>query len=163
MAWRIDLNPLDVTDPDDLAWLDALIWPGEEHLRTQLHAAAAIARADPPLLVAGDLARDLPDLLAGVPDTGTLVVMHTAVLPYVTDPGARQAFVDDVRAAGAVWVAQESPALIPGVEPAADHPPATFLLCRDGFPLARADPHGAWIEWLPGRHTSAAQTPTRSR
>ncbi|MFE4545324.1 DUF2332 family protein [Arthrobacter sp. NPDC056727] len=29
VAWRagIDLNPLDVRSPDDVAWLEALVWP----------------------------------------------------------------------------------------------------------------------------------------
>ena len=46
VTWRagLDLNPLDIADPDALAWLDALVWPGEEHLRDQLHAAHRSSR-----------------------------------------------------------------------------------------------------------------------
>lgn len=46
----IDLNPLDVTDPDDLAWLRALVWPGpvEAERLQRLDAAAAIAAQEPP-------------------------------------------------------------------------------------------------------------------
>jgi hypothetical protein len=45
----LDLNPLDVTDPADLAWLDVLIWPEHAHRRTRRcprrrRAAAARAR-----------------------------------------------------------------------------------------------------------------------
>ena len=74
VVWRagLDLNPLDVTDPDDRAWLDALVWPGEEHLRDQLHTAAEVATADPPHLVRGDLLTDLPALLADAPGVAGL-------------------------------------------------------------------------------------------
>ena len=57
VVWRagIDLNPLDVRNPDDVAWLEALIWPEQDFRRERLRRAIAVARADPPLLVAGDL------------------------------------------------------------------------------------------------------------
>ena len=50
VVWRagLDLNPLDVTDPADVAWLDALIWPEHGHRRERLAAAARIAAAEPP-------------------------------------------------------------------------------------------------------------------
>src|SRR5690606_23501967 len=53
VVWRagIDLNPLDVTSEEDVAWLDALIWPEHEERRARLRAAVDLARHDPPLLV----------------------------------------------------------------------------------------------------------------
>ncbi len=88
VAWRagLDLHPLDVDDPDDpddVAWPDALVWPGEEHLRAQLHAALDLARVEPVPVRAGDPAVDLPALLAEAPRDATLVVFHSAVFPYV--------------------------------------------------------------------------------
>jgi hypothetical protein len=150
VAWRagLDLDPIDVHDADDVAWLDALVWPGEEHLRAQLHAALDLARAEPVTVRRGDLATDLPALLADAPLDATLVVFHTAVLPYVGD-AAKAAFLDAVRSSRAVWLANESPARIPGLDRAAvEAPDHEYLLCRDGRPLARADPHAQWIEWL---------------
>src|SRR5689334_17763161 len=49
VVWRagLDLNPLDVTDPADRAWLEALIWPEHANRRARLLAAAAVAAADP--------------------------------------------------------------------------------------------------------------------
>jgi hypothetical protein len=38
----LDLNPIEVTDPVDLAWLDTLIWPERTHRRARLRAAAAV-------------------------------------------------------------------------------------------------------------------------
>ena len=104
MVWRagLDLNPLDVTDPADLAWLEALIWPEHAHRRARLRAAAALAAAEPPLLVRGDLVDDLPALAAQAPAGATLVVFHTSVLYQVPAP-RREAFISGgTRAAGAL-------------------------------------------------------------
>jgi Uncharacterized protein conserved in bacteria (DUF2332) len=37
VVWRagLDLNPLDVTDPADLRWLGALVWPEHTHRRAR--------------------------------------------------------------------------------------------------------------------------------
>ena len=85
VVWRagLDLNPLDVSNPADLAWLDALIWPEHAHRRARLRAAAALAAAEPPRLVRGDLVNDLPALAARAPAGATLVVFHTSVLYQV--------------------------------------------------------------------------------
>jgi hypothetical protein len=98
VVWRagLDLHPLDVTDPADVAWLDALIWPEHSHRRARLRAAAALAAADPPLLVRGDLVDDLPGLAARAPAGSTLVVFHTSVLYQVPAP-RRDAFTTLVR------------------------------------------------------------------
>ncbi|HET6503241.1 MAG TPA: DUF2332 domain-containing protein [Amycolatopsis sp.] len=152
VVWRagLDLDPLDPADPDDRAWLDALIWPGEEERRPRLHAALEIARADPPRVVRGDLRADLPALAAEAPRDATLVVFHTAVLAYLhQDVAGRRSFVDSVRATGAVWLANEVPQVLPGVDPdAVGVRPGDFVLARDGRPVARTDPHGTWVEWL---------------
>ncbi len=151
IAWRagLDLAPVDLEDPDARAWLEALVWPGEEHLREQLRAAIAVARDDRPPVRRGDLAADLPVLAAQAPRDATLVVMHSAVLPYVDDAD-RARFATAVAETGAVWLANENPTTVPGLDLAAvgDHPPDLCLLCRDGRPLARTDPHGARIDWL---------------
>jgi hypothetical protein len=60
----IDLDPLDVRDDEDLRWLNAFIRPEQAHRHDRQHAAAQIARADPPHLIRGDLITDLPALAA---------------------------------------------------------------------------------------------------
>lgn len=111
----VDLNPLDVTVPDDIAWLRALIWPGPVAVERvqRLEAAAAIAAREPPLLLRGDLLDRLPDALALVPEAATPVVMHTAVLPYL-DVAHRVAFTDRMRSLSVRWVAQEGAGMVPG-------------------------------------------------
>jgi hypothetical protein len=149
VVWRagLDLNPLDVHDPDDCAWLEALIWPGEEERIPRLHAALALAREDPPPVRRGDLRADFAELAATAPREATLVVFHTAVLAYVGGEADRAAFAEAVRASGAVWLANETPEAIPGLG-FAPRRPGEFLLVRDGRPTAWTDPHGTWVDWL---------------
>jgi hypothetical protein len=146
----VDLNPLDVTDPDDLAWLRALVWPGPlaaERLQ-RLDAAAALAAQEPPTLLTGDLVERLPDALALLPEGATPVVLHTALLPYVP-AAARARFVDLVRGLPCRWVAQEGAGMVPGTgEPYPGGWGPYFVLSLDGRPLARTAPHGGRIDWL---------------
>jgi hypothetical protein len=146
----VDLQPLDVTDPGDLAWLRALVWPGpvEAERLQRLDAAAAIAAQDPPVLLAGDLLDRLDDALALVPDGATPVVLHTAVLPYL-DAARRAAFLDRVRGLPVRWVAQEGAGMVPGTgEPFPGGWGPYFVLSLDGRPLAHTAPHGGRVDWL---------------
>jgi hypothetical protein len=45
VAWRlgVDLNPLDVTDPDTGRWLAALVWAGDPEREERLRAAIRVA------------------------------------------------------------------------------------------------------------------------
>ena len=150
VVWRagLDLNPLDVTDPGDLGWLDALIWPEHEHRRARLKAAAAVAAADPPLLLRGDLVDDLPALAAQAPAGATLVVFHSSVMFYV--PASRRtAFVEVVRTLPGHWLANETPDLLPSGR--LPKPPGDALhnvLALDGTPLAWTRPHGQAVHWF---------------
>ncbi|WP_406036720.1 DUF2332 domain-containing protein [Micromonospora sp. NBC_00898] len=150
VVWRagLDLNPLDVTDAADVAWLDALIWPEHTHRRVRLRVAAAVAAADPPLLVRGDLVDDLPALAARAPAGATLVVFHTSVLYQVPAP-RRQAFADVVRGLPGHWIANEAPEVLP--YDALPEPTGGALhnvLALDGTPLAWTRSHGQAIDWF---------------
>jgi hypothetical protein len=149
ITWRagLDLNPLDVADDDDMRWLSCLVWPGEGDRAQRLTAAIAAARRSPPLVHRGDLLTDLPALAAAAPAGATLVIFHSAVLPYV-EPADRGRFIDTVRGLPAVWLSNEAPGVVPGVS-LPRRPDGPFLLIRDGeTPLAYTDGHGAWVQWL---------------
>lgn len=150
VVWRagLDLNPLDVTDPEDVAWLEALIWPEHATRLERLRAAARIAAEDPPHLTRGDLVDDLPALAAQAPPDATLVVFHTAVLYQVPAP-RRRAFEAVVRDLPGHWLAQEVPDVLPydNLPP----PPSDALynvLALDGIPLAWSRPHGQSLHWF---------------
>lgn len=152
VVWRagLDLQPLDVRDPADLAWLDALVWPEHIERRERLHRAAALAAADPPHLVRGDLEDGLSALIAQAPAEATLVVFHSNVL-YQVPPDRRARFVDVVRRLDRVrWVAIEGPDVLP----CADLPPppdraAINVLALDGVPLAWTGGHGELVWFGP--------------
>ena len=150
VVWRagLDLNPLDVTDPADVAWLDALIWPEHAHRRDRLRSAAELAAADPPRLRRGDLVDDLPALAAEAPAGATLVVFHTSVL-YQVPPPRRAAFIQLVSDLPGHWVSVESPAVMAYANLPA--PPGETLfnvVALDGRPLAWAGPHGPDVSWF---------------
>ncbi|WP_130399730.1 DUF2332 domain-containing protein [Micromonospora violae] len=150
VVWRagLDLNPLDVTDPDDVSWLDALIWPEHAHRRARLRAAVTVAAADPPLLVRGDLVDDLPALAARAPTDATLVVFHTSVL-YQVPLARREAFVRLVRGLPGHWIANEGPEVL-RYDGLPDPPNDALhnVLALDGKPLAWARGHGQEMTWF---------------
>jgi hypothetical protein len=151
VVWRagLDVNPLDVSNDDDLRWLEALVWPEQHDRRARLHDAAGIARADPPHLVRGDLVRDLPALAARAPAGATLVVFHSAVLSYVP-AGIRRDFTEVVRALPGHWLSNEAGNVLPDVSEGLSEPAGTrFVLALDGRPLAFTAPHGQTLDWLP--------------
>jgi hypothetical protein len=145
----LDLHPLDVRDPADLAWLDALIWPEHTERRERLHRAAAIVAADPPQLVGSDLEDGLASLIAQAPAEATLVVFHSSVL-YQAPPDRRAAFVDFMRRLDRVHcLAIEGPDVLPY----ADLPPppdrTVFnVLALDEVPLAWTGGHGQELLWF---------------
>ena len=57
VTWRggVDLNPLDVTDDDAMAWLTTSSGPSRTSAASGLREAVAIARREPPYVVRGDL------------------------------------------------------------------------------------------------------------
>lgn len=152
VVWRggIDLNPLDVRHADDLAWLDALVWPEHDDRRERLRAAAAIVAADPPMIVAGDLNERLRGLAATVPAGATLVVFHTAVLAYLDETG-RARFAELVAELPGHWLSVEARSITPGIRVREDvaNDSTDFVLALDGVQLAWAQPHGRSIRWLP--------------
>ncbi|BCJ46158.1 hypothetical protein GCM10010168_51070 [Actinoplanes ianthinogenes] len=154
IVWRagLDRHPLDVTDPADLAWLDALIWPEQAERRARLRAAARIVAADPPLLVRGDLVDDLPALAAQAPRDATLVIFHSMVL-YQVPADRRERFISSVRGLPAHWIALENPTVLSYPDPLPNPPAETLhhVLALDGEPVAWARPHGQALTWFARR------------
>lgn len=160
VVWRagIDLNPLDVRNPDDVAWLEALIWPEQDFRRERLRRAIAVAQADPPLLVAGDLNDRLLALVAQAPPDATLVVFHSAVMAYL-DAEARDRFRGTMaRLAverGCHWLSNEGHMVVLQADGSSvvremgdERLRGRFLLLHSGNPVAITGPHGQSLEWL---------------
>jgi hypothetical protein len=145
VVWRagLDLEPIDIDDPERVRWLELLIWPGEEYRIDILHRALEVARAVRPRVVQGDLTTaDLDALAAEAPRDATLVIFHTAVLYYVPAAG-RARFRDTVRRVGATWIACEAHNVL-GFERG---PEGLMALACDGERVAWADGHGTRLSW----------------
>jgi uncharacterized protein DUF2332 len=153
VVWRagLDLNPLDVTDPDDMRWLEMLIWPGQDFRRERLAAAVDIVRATPPRLLRGDLNDSLEGLAAEAPAGATLVVFHSAVMTYL-DASERAAFVATVSRLPGHWLSLEGPSVSPlGGKPLppSPHPTTTlFVVELDGVPVAFSGAQGQSLHWI---------------
>jgi hypothetical protein len=122
----------------------------------------ALACADPPCVMRGDLVEDLARVLAEAPQESLLVVFHSAVLGYVS-PERREAFAqglaDASRHREIVWVSNEPLGVLArlAASPAAGGR-QQFLVARTTFThgaarsdvLARVHPHGSEMTWLAG-------------
>jgi hypothetical protein len=152
IGWRagIDLDPVDVSAPDQVAWLEALVWPEQTDRLTRLRTAIGIAAANKPHLVEGDLRRDLRRLATEMPRDMMRVIFHTAVLAYVTSPEERTEFARSAASLCDVWISNEAQRVFPEIAArvATPGPPGHFLLAVNGAPVAWTDPHGASIEWI---------------
>ena len=156
VAWRggIDLNPLDVTDADHMAWLTNLVWPEHDARRRRLRQAIAIAAADPPPIVRGDLLEVLPEQVARAAEHGPVVVFHSAVIAYLDgEQRARfQEMMTGLVADGAChWVSNEGPKVLPEVYrtgPAMPEDVTRLVLGVDGRAVAWTDGHGRAMTWL---------------
>jgi hypothetical protein len=78
----VDLDPVDVTDPDEARWLRACLWPGQPERAARLEAEMALAATAPPLLLRGDAVEVLPDAFARVPAGALPVVITTWALSH---------------------------------------------------------------------------------
>ena len=161
IVWRrgLDVRPIDVHDDDAVLWLLACVWPEHHERRRRLESAIAVARADPPVVRAGDLVDDLPALLAEAPGDAQLVVFHSAVLSYVSRE-RRQALADALAQASKrrdiIWLANEAIGVVPELPAVTPSGALRFLVARTRFAngqrrselLALAHPHGAELAWL---------------
>lgn len=153
VSWRggVDLNPLDVSDPDAMAWLENLVWPEQDERRRRLRTAVDVARADPPGLRTGDLFDHLPDLLDDAAPHGTPVVFHSAVIAYLEEPERRRFhdLMTDLVAAGRCrWISNEGRRVLPLLGGDREVPSGRFVTALDGVAVAHSHGHGHAIDWL---------------
>ena len=150
IAWRqgIDLNPIDLHDPENVLWLRALVWPEHEKRDKQLERAIEVARKNPPEMVHGDALQVLPNLIRQVGDGSELCVYHSFTLSLATKEHRER--LESILAQASEgrnvsWISFEW---------AKDTETPLLELTRfeervkTEKKLARAQPHGEWIEWL---------------
>jgi hypothetical protein len=143
----LELNPVDLTDPDARDWLKALIFPEHRHRFERLDAALkAYADAKPPIR-AGDALALLPNALRDAPEQQPVCVYHTYVTYQFTGE-MREALDNLLTAAGL-----RRPVWRLSAEGSISGENALMLQryhdgTREVRKLALCHPHGAWLEWL---------------
>ena len=147
----IDLNPIDLSDEDELRWLRALIWPEhvERHQRL-IDAAAELARS-PVDLRGGDAVEVLPAMIADTPSDAALTVYSTVALYQFASAGRERIYqsLAETSRERPVWLVT----LDLKLEDIDDPEMPTLAITRFAHGerrrqlLARSSPHGWWIEW----------------
>ena len=152
IVWRagLDLNPLDISNREQIAWLETLVRPEQTQRLANLRAAIKVAAAVRPRIVEGDLLGDaFAQLCAETPKDATLVIFHSAVLAYVSDLAARQTFGERAMQRG-TWISNEPASMFPDIATRAPGRavPGRLLLSINREPVAWAGPHGASLDWI---------------
>ena len=147
----IDINPIDLTNDDELRWLRALIWPEhvERHQRL-IDGAHELARS-PVDLRAGDAVELLPEMIADAPADAALTVYSTVALYQIPTAGRERIFetLAETSRDRPVWLVTLE-AFLDDIGDA-QQPQLAITRFTGGKSerqlLARSSPHGWWIEW----------------
>ena len=164
----VDLEPVDVTDADDVRWLRACLPPDQPERAARLEAEMALAAMAPARLLQGDAVEVLPEAFAHVPADALPVVTTTWVLSRFSLEGRLRFLrrLEDAAARRAVaWVSVE------GSEPRRRYRPLATAAplatapsaspCSSGHlcaprPLAAAGRRAnAWRGWPPTKAASS--------
>ncbi|HVV24984.1 MAG TPA: DUF2332 domain-containing protein [Pseudonocardiaceae bacterium] len=150
----LDRSPVDLTDEEQLAWLEACVWADQPERVRLLNQAASAQAKDRPTFVTGDVVADLGKAVDLVPADLPLVVFNSHVLPYVPAED-RLAFIDALRDLSTSrdlwWISQESyEAGLRYVLP--DRVDLAYDRARGGTPLGTL----GLVRWRDGRPEAAA-------
>ncbi|MHA6264467.1 DUF2332 domain-containing protein [Arenibacterium sp. CAU 1754] len=142
----VDLNPLDVHDPDQALRLFAYLWPDQPHRADLTRAAIAVQKAQ---VDRADAVDWLDQRLTDQPDGCVHLIYHTIAWQYF--PPERQKRGHALIAAAGARASTDRPLAWLGLE-ADDTPHGAALTLRlwpggQTIPLGRADFHGRWVEW----------------
>ena len=138
----LDLHPVDLDDPERVAWLEALVWPEHVERLERLRAAIAVRRETDVTMVEGDAADTLREVVAGLP-AGPVVLWHTIATYQLSEE--RHAALD----AAVADVARHRTVARVSFEPRrhATHPGIVVSLRPRGVPpVAMGHAHGGWID-----------------
>lgn len=140
----LDLNIVDANDPDEAAWLRALIWP-EHRERREILDAALQHRATYELdLRQGDGFSMLKDVVSELPKDTVACIYHTHVANQVS-PATHETLFADLAELGKT---RDLIHIFNNIKPTLH-----LTVYRDGseehLALAKADGHARWFEWLP--------------
>jgi hypothetical protein len=146
----IDLNPLDVGNPDDVRWLLAQIWPNDGYAERaqRVRRAAELTRQTEHRILRGDITELLPQVVDPLPPGQSVCVLHSFTVYEL--PAPAKAKLKAVLAA----LGSKRPLFDVGLEwdshkecwlDLAAHQPGRPVRADR---LAHCQVHGEWLEWL---------------
>jgi len=144
----IDLNPVDINDPENVQWLRALVWPEHQKRAHQLELAIRVARHAPPQIVRGDALELLPSLIKLVRDDSQLCIFHSFTLSLANGKPRERLELILAKASEKrhlFHISLEWPKK-------SETPLLSLASLSNGEStekvLARCNAHGEWLEWL---------------
>jgi len=144
----IDLNPIDLNDPEMTLWLKALVWPEHRKRMESLNSAIELAKQIPPTIIQGDILTVLPKVLSKVPVDTAVCITHSHVV-YQFPKELRERFFSVMNDCGAhrdiFHISYEW-------WPGRDKPELELSIFENGAKqeqlLAYCNPHGEWLQWV---------------
>ncbi len=144
----IDLNPIDLDEPENVQWLRALVWPEHQKRAGQLELAIQVTRQAPPQIIRGDALDLLPSLIERVRNDSQLCIFHSFTLSLASGKPREKlelllAKASERRNLFHIWLEWprncETPLLgLASINTGEDYEKI----------LARCHAHGEWLEWL---------------
>jgi hypothetical protein len=148
----IDLNPINVRNPEEMLWLRSLVWPENTRRAELLQQAIGLAKQEPPRVVAGDVLDVLPDVLSGLPGDTTICLFHSHTVyqfPQELRDRLSSLIVEYSRNRNLFEVSFEW-------WRGKDQPLLELSRVHDGHReeevLAYCNPHGEWLQWTRRDH-----------
>ena len=120
MAGRvgIDLDPPDLTDPDDARWLLACVWPGTGRFQRAARAPSSSVKSDPPPVLRGGALETLPGVLADL-EEGRIIVLNSWSFSYFSLSNSARAYLQLLATVGrrrpVVWLCMDAPGVVEGL------------------------------------------------
>jgi hypothetical protein len=155
----LDRTPVDLSNPDDVRWLLACVWPDTGRVE-RTSAAIDLAREQAVHMQAGDMVRDLGAALASF-TSGPIAVVTSWAYAYLS-PSERGTFCEVLAEEGhrrpVAWISAEGSGVVellgpPPKGPDEETTPSVLGLVVyhksqcDARSLALVHPHGNWIDW----------------
>lgn len=144
----LDLNPIDLNDPEATQWLIALVWPERGDERELLRAAIKLSQTDPPVVIPGDALELLPNVCKSVPQDSTLCIFHSHTLNQFSHEARARwwEIIEQIGSERDIWVVSQE------IERGRDHAAVELTWIENGVMerrhLANCDSHSQWLEWL---------------
>ncbi len=139
----VDLHVNDVLNPEDMKWLQALIWPEHRERRELLIQASQCAEQTPVRLIEGDGVAMLPQLCDQISPDSLICVFHTHVANQIPAEGKKR-LMDTIQEIGNT---RDIAHLYNNINDGDLH--LDYILNKKvhNHTIGATEGHGKWFEW----------------